>query len=182
MWAPSAFPAKGELTVVCIQQEGSHTTAISGAFHDIEHSTACKHLWGEKGECIGLFQIWIKEFRLKVFLIVLLYKCVPRKRNFHNFYSISEHFLLCELSGDCKQHSSRTCAVAGFGLSEALKCFYNVCLSYGWEKYLTEISHIQLDGTPKTQAVKFFACPMGLGGFGGISENWLVMFLWSTHF
>lgn len=163
--------------MVCIQQEGSHTTAILGAFHDIEHSTACKCLCGEKGECIGLFQIWIKEFRLKVFLIVLLYRCVPRKRNFHNFYSISEHFLLCELSEDCKQHSSRTCAVAGFGLSEALKCFYNVCLFYGWEKYLTEISHIQLDGTPKTQAVKFFACPMGLGGFGGISENWLVMFL-----
>lgn len=51
-----------------------------------------------------------------------------KKRHFHNFYSISEHFLLRELSGDYKQHSSHTCAVAGFGLSEALECFYNVCL------------------------------------------------------
>lgn len=77
-----------------------------------------------------------------------------KKRNFHHFYSISEHFLLCEPSGDNKQHSSHTCAVAGFGLSEALNAF-TVCVYFnGWVKYLSEISHIQLGGTHKTQAVK----------------------------
>lgn len=55
-------------------------------------------------------------------------KVFQKNRNIHSFYRISEHFLLCELSGDYKQHSSHTCAVVGFGVSEALKYFYNVCL------------------------------------------------------
>lgn len=43
---------------------------------------------------------------------------------------------------------------------------FTMCVYFhGWVKYLTEISHIQLGGTHKTQAVKIFACPMGLGGF-----------------
>jgi len=74
------------------------------------------------------FQIWLKEFRVKVFLIVLSKNDDSKKSILHNIYSVSEHFLPCELSEDCKQHSSHTCAVAGYGLSGAFNCFYNVCL------------------------------------------------------
>lgn len=43
---------------------------------------------------------------------------------------------------------------------------FTVCVYFnGWVKYFTEISHIQLGGTHKTQRVKIFACQMGLGGF-----------------
>lgn len=123
---PSLPPS---LTVVCIQQEGSHTSALPGAFHHIEHNTACRCLSGEKGEWTGLFSDLGKGIQVKSIPDRAIIKVHSKtKRNFHNFYSTSEHFLLCEVSGDYKQHSSHACAVAGFGLSEALKCFHNVCL------------------------------------------------------
>lgn len=60
-----ASPAKQELTVVCIQKEGRHTSAVLGAFHDIEHSTACRCLCGEKGAWIGLFSDLDKGIQVK---------------------------------------------------------------------------------------------------------------------
>lgn len=114
--------------MVCIQQEGSHTAAVLGAFHDIEHSTACRCLWGEKGEWLGLISDLGKGIQVKSISDSSVTKVFQKKRHFHSFYSISEHFLLYEISGDYKQHSSHTCAVVGFGLSEALKYFFNVCL------------------------------------------------------
>lgn len=120
-----SLPCQVRTEVVCIQQEGSHTTALLGAFHDTEHSTACRCLSGEKGEWTGLFSDLGKGIQVKS---ISDSSVVKVRSKIYNFYSISEHFLLCEISGDYKQHSSHTCAVAGFGLSEALKCFYSVCL------------------------------------------------------
>lgn len=116
--------------MVCIQQEGSHTSAVLSPFHDIEHSTSCRCLCGEKGEWIGPFFLDLgKGIQVESISDGSVIKlCSKKKRNVHNFYSISEHFLLCEISGGYKQHSSHTCAVAGFRFSEALKCFYSVCL------------------------------------------------------
>lgn len=90
---------------------------------------------------------------------------------FNNFYSTSEHFLPCELSEDCKQHSSHTCALAGYGLSGAWMCVY----FNGRVKYLTETSHIQLGGTYKTASSEDFCISNGFGEF--CAENWLVMSL-----
>lgn len=109
------------------QQEGNCTTASSHGFLVSEYSAACA--CGEKAEWTGLFSDLAEGIQVSSISDTCVTNSDLRKLFFLNFTApYCEHFLPCELSEDCKQHSSHTCTVAGYGLSGVFKCFYSVCL------------------------------------------------------
>lgn len=153
-------------TVVCIEQEGSHTTALSGAFHDIEHSTACRCLSGQKSEWAGLFSDLGKEIQVKNIPDRVFIKTCSKKREIFTIFTtqVSISYYV-RFQGTINSIPAMLVLWLDLDFLNPVNVFTMCVYFNGWVKYLTEISHIQLGGTHKTQRVKIFACQMGLGGF-----------------